>query len=206
MGDSEEARKALEALCAGGLAGPQERAWLLFQEAWPELFRMLKVALRSVGAPPRSWEDLGQTVMVKLWHRRLSFRGRTPGELQAWLTVIARNQMLDERRREAYEPSAASDLTPDPDGSRSKAIEAEPGREPNPAEETGRRQEEQRLGECIARLDDEERLVIEQHYAPFPVSLRSLAEVLRCSATRVRDLHRRALEKLICCLERGGAE
>lgn len=53
----------------------------------------------SIGAGPQATSDLVQGTFVTAWRQFSRFRGRTPGELRAWLRAILIHASLNARRR-----------------------------------------------------------------------------------------------------------
>lgn len=196
---TEECRSsaAFAALASGALAGPESEAWHLVREAWPEIHGRVRACLAAAGLPLDWREDCGQAVLVRVWRFRSGYRGRSAGELAAWMNRIARNESARALQRagriEAHvEPEQAMDLTTVPDP------RASPGRR---AEQ---RDDLRALEECLAALESRQRQVVELLYADTPLSEREAVEVLGVSKSHVHTLRKQALSALARCLEGKG--
>ena len=122
-----------------------ERAQAGDRAAFGQLFEIHHAAVHRVATSrlgPAMAEDATAETFTRAWHALPRFQ-RTGAPFAAWLYAIARNVAIDTLRRERrteHEPGAVDDLTVDPWPANDDRI---------------------RLYESLARLPEEQRLVIE---------------------------------------------
>lgn len=166
-----------ESLLAAVAAGDELALGQLYDRFGPQVYA---IALRVTGLPAAAEEVVSDT-FLRVWHSARSF-ARERGEVGSWITTIARNRSLDERRRRAARVGEAelhdSHVAPDPDDSAARLD----------------------VHNALAALPDDERAVLELAYYD-GLSQREIAARLGLSLGLVKSLTRRGLEKL----RRGGA-
>ena len=155
------------------------------RQGWEQLYAAHAPAvlgyLRSQNAPHP--EDLLGEVWFQVVRDLPRFTGNDASQFRAWLLRIARNRLIDARRREASRPSIAPVAVPDtPD---SKAAVGDVGQASNVA----------RLEELLGGLPDNQRAVLYLRFV-LDLSQRDVASVLSCSLAAVKMLQARGLRGL----------
>lgn len=139
--------------------------------------------LRGQGADDA--EDLLGEVFLQVARSLPRFRGDDE-DLRRWLFTIARNRLIDDRRRRARRPRTADAAVPD---------------RPAPAPLAALDPE---LIGALAQLTPDQREVVVLRYVA-DLSLADVAEVTRRSAGAVKSLQHRALEQLARTLSASGS-
>jgi len=203
-GDGE---RALEALAAGALRDAPGRAREVFERAWPQLTRHLRIFLQAQGVPGESREDCGQAVLLRVWRSRRTYRGTSTPELLGWIYRISQRErlrMIDTAQRR---PSAETDLRRSGEDGPG-VVESSPdvARPDEAAERLDELALRRALDECIERLPEKQRAVVELLYSAAEWTERDAAGVLGLSKSYVHSLRQDALRKLEACLKsKGGA-
>ncbi len=195
-------QQAFEALAGGALAASESRAWTLFERAWPVLFARVQAVLRTQRLPRDLQEDCGQAALTRVWKFRTSYRGATPAELAAWMHRIIHNESARLLQRRAQDPAHLSGSLPI-DASTAEEIEGQSSERPDSP--LLARDVQTALEQCLAKLDQKHREVIELLYSDHPLTEREAVEVLGVSKSYVHVLRSQALELLAKCLESKGA-
>lgn len=186
MGDVES---SLLLLAKAGLRGPHGEFWEHFQAAWPLLERFAKVRVARLGVAADLRKDCIQEFFRRVCKYRLSYRGSSEGELWAWLGKILNNARLDVVRQEARQTNR-------------KIVLDIPIAERNAQENESERADEfAALEVCLAKLEPDQRLVIQLRYFEPKMTVRGTAAALARSAGWVSKLEQKALRMLLECLQ-----
>ncbi len=139
--------------------------------------------------------DVVQQTLVKAYQNRDQFRGQTAGEKAAWLRRILANNLIDAARK--YQPEVAVQIDVERAVHDSSArLEAWLAAEQaSPSECVGHEEQLLRLAHALARLPDEQRLVIELHHLNQD-AVADIALKLEKTEAAVAGLLRRGLKKL----------
>ncbi|MCH8807735.1 MAG: sigma-70 family RNA polymerase sigma factor [Planctomycetes bacterium] len=184
---------AVGMLCA---EGPE--VWELFESAWVAIERFVRVRLIMGGLRERFLEDCGQEVIARVWRFRTSYRGTSEAEFWRWLRKICDNERRRILGREATR-AAALKREGNPDD---VECDLPGGDETTAAAELN--EELTALEECLRKLDDLCRRVIELAYFDPVLTERSIAELLDCSPSKVHTLKAEGLRLLQACLAHKG--
>ncbi|MDZ7674089.1 MAG: RNA polymerase sigma factor [Acidimicrobiales bacterium] len=132
-------------------------------------------------------EGLVNEVLVRVFSGIAGFDGNAP-QFRAWVFRIARNLLVDERRRDGRRPhvvATAPDMLPEP-------IFSQPAfSEPTP----DRLDESERVEAILAQVTSEQREVLLLRVVA-ELSVEETAEVLDCRPGAVRALQHRGLKRL----------
>lgn len=165
-----------------------------FEELFGRYRRVLYTFLLHQTGDRQAAEDLFQEVFLRVIRARKSFR-RGGGPFKSWLLTIARNALIDTRRRAAVRRNVNGKHREDPE--RGRAEERIPDNraagDPHQAAEIGRLR--QRIVEALAKLPEEQRevfLLREQVGLDFG----GIAEVTGCKVATAKSRMRYALEGL----------
>ncbi|HHU78280.1 MAG: RNA polymerase sigma factor [Caldicoprobacterales bacterium] len=142
---SDEAR-LLEEARAGSLSAFEELIGLYEKKIYNYCLRMTNSREDA--------EDLTQEVFVRVYRNLNKFRGKS--RLSTWIYRIAHNVCIDQYRR----TKAVSISISQPRGADDEREMELPAESPSPEEEIIRREEQERLLECISRLKPAYRTVI----------------------------------------------
>ncbi len=195
--ESDQPCDPIAELAAGALRAAEEVAWPLFEAAWGRLERFIRLRLLAGAISRDLLEDCGQNVLARVWLFRTRYRGEGEPEFWGWLRRICDN----ERRRIQLQNRRRTVPLPD----ETAAPRDPPLAVHDPAESNVSLSEEMAgLRECLEKLDDAHRLVIEIIYLEPALTERAAAEVLGCSAAHVHVLKTRGLRLLEACLRRKG--
>jgi RNA polymerase sigma-70 factor (ECF subfamily) len=152
--------------------------------------------------------DVVQKTLLKAHENLAQFRGRTDGELAAWLGRILTNVLTDELRRAA---AAARDAALEQ--SIGPALEQSSARleawlaaeEASPSERAVRQEELLRLAEALAQMPADQRTAVElqklQGY-----SVEAVARAMGRSKSAVGGLLRRGMRRLRELMQEGGSD
>jgi RNA polymerase sigma-70 factor (ECF subfamily) len=111
--------------------------------------------------------DVVQQAILHAHERREQFRGRTEGELLAWLSAILANALATAARRlgtRARDPGRERSLEAELERSSSRLEGLLAADQTSPSEGAVRGEELLRLAHAIARLPEDQRRVVELHY------------------------------------------
>jgi RNA polymerase sigma-70 factor, ECF subfamily len=131
---------------------------------------LLLLVRLQLGSRPRSKLDASDVVQQAILHaheRRAQFRGRTEGELLAWLRTILANALATSVRRldtQARDPRRERSLEAELERSSSRLEGLLAADQTSPSERAVRGEELLRLTEALARLPEDQRRVVELHY------------------------------------------
>jgi RNA polymerase sigma-70 factor, ECF subfamily len=139
--------------------------------------------------------DLVQQTLVKAHQNREQFRGQTAAEQAAWLRRILANNLIDAARK--YQREVAAEVAVE------KAVHDSSARleawlaveQSSPSERLGREEQLLRLAAALARLPDDQRIVIELHHLK-QEAVADIARGLDKTEAAVAGLLRRGLKKL----------
>ncbi len=158
----------------------------------------LAPALRAKVDP----SDIVQQVLVKAHQHGGQFRGRSEGEWAAWLRRILANTLHDAvrkyRREVARERGAADGV--DESSARLEAWLA--ADQSSPSQRAIRQEQLLRLADALARLPEDQRVVVEWHHLK-DESVADIARRLGRTEASVAGLLRRGLQKLRELLQDG---
>ncbi|MDE2973723.1 MAG: sigma-70 family RNA polymerase sigma factor [Gemmatimonadota bacterium] len=137
-------RDPLAPLMASIRGGSESALGQLMELCWPELVRY---AARQLGEVEVA-RDIAQETFVQVWERRRAWKPR--GSARAYLYRIARNLVIDEKRKRGVRRrwAALQELSP-------------PGRPPTPAEELDAKMLAAVFDTAVASLPDRRREVFE---------------------------------------------
>jgi RNA polymerase sigma-70 factor, ECF subfamily len=152
--------------------------------------------------------DVVQKTLLKAHQNLAQFRGRTDGELAAWLRRILTNVLTDELRRAA---AAARDVALEqsigPAVEQSSAwLEAWLARDgASPSEQALRQEELLRLAEALAQLPDDQRTAVELQKLQ-GCSVEAIAREMGRTRTAVGGLLRRGVRRLRELMQEGASD
>ncbi len=137
-------RDPLAPLMASIRGGSESALGQLMELCWPELVRYAARQLGEVEAA----RDIAQETFVQVWERRRAWKPR--GSARAYLYRIARNLVIDEKRKRGVRRrwAALQELSP-------------PARPPTPAEELDAKMLAAVFDTAVASLPDRRREVFE---------------------------------------------
>jgi RNA polymerase sigma-70 factor (ECF subfamily) len=139
--------------------------------------------------------DVVQQTLAKAHQNRDQFRGRTAAEQAAWLRRILANNLVDAVRK--YQREVPFDFAPEHAVHESSArLEAWLAAEQSsPSERVGHEEQLLRLAAALARLPDDQRVVVELHHLKQD-AVADIAHRLGKTEAAVAGLLRRGLKKL----------
>jgi RNA polymerase sigma-70 factor, ECF subfamily len=111
--------------------------------------------------------DVVQQAILQAHEMRDQFRGRTEGEWLAWLRAILANALAAASRRfetQARDPGRERSLEAELERSASRMEGLLAADQTSPSEQAVRGEELLRLAQALARLPEDQRLVVELHY------------------------------------------
>ena len=195
-----QAHNAAHELAEGALRGPAEAAWRTVERAWGPLERFVRARLLARGLPLGALSDCGQHIFTRVWTHRRQYRGGTEGEFWSWMRRICDNERLrwlerEARRRERFESLVEPDQQTAP-----------AGRAADPPLALLNEERTAALQDCLLRLNERQREVLELTYFDPELPERAIAELLDCSRAYVHKLKAAGLRNLRACLERKGVE
>ena len=185
-----DSRTDLGLAFADVLAAAQANAGWAYQRLFEAHARLLAAYLRSQGAADP--DDLANEVFLRAFRSLASFAG-DEGAFRAWLHVIARNCLIDERRREKRRPvlvAATEGTAPSARGAEQEAF-TQLGAE--------------RVHELLAELSPDQRDVLLLRVVA-DLTVDQVATVLGKQPGAVKQLQRRGLEALRRRLQRGSEQ
>jgi RNA polymerase sigma-70 factor (ECF subfamily) len=163
----------------------------LFEILVRENADMLMAYLRSVTRDATAADDLFQETMLTAWRRLPDYDKTRP--FGPWLRGIAARTMLAWRRQRAKSFALCDEEILEHLGARCESIQAQPGDTWD--------EKLDGLRDCIAKLPDRYREVIQRRYADEEPP-EALAERLRINAETLKKRLQRGRARLLECLER----
>jgi RNA polymerase sigma-70 factor (ECF subfamily) len=140
------------------------------------LLRLVRLQMRGRLRAKLDASDVVQQAILHAHERRDQFRGQTEGEWLAWLRSVLANTLTAAVRRfgtQARDPGRERSLEGELERSSSRLERLLAADQTSPSEGAARGEELVRLAQAIARLPDDQRVVVELHY----LEGRSVAEV-----------------------------
>ena len=192
-----DANSSLQALAEGGLRQPGNDFWPAFQGAWPLLERFTKYRVKSAQIPQNLSKDCVQEFFRRVCRYRMSYRGRSEGELWAWLGRVFDNARRDMVRRELGRPVRQVPFD-------SSILENSHSQER--FDPFGGGDNFAALEICLKRLGQEDRIVIQLRYFEPRMSQRAAAATLGCSAGWVCKIEKKVLRELLECMRAKGID
>lgn len=161
------------------------------QQAFAELYRLtssyvFSVVLRMMHDRGEA-EDMLQDVYTNVWRRADAF-DPARGNAMTWLITLARNRTIDCLRQHRDAPLDEEAMLDIPDEN------------PTPAALAESSQDRQRLEQCMAKLDSQQRDAVREAFFS-GATYSELAERLRVPLGTVKSWIRRSLMQLKACLE-----
>jgi RNA polymerase sigma-70 factor (ECF subfamily) len=144
--------------------------------------------------------DVVQQTLVKAHLARDQFRGTSDGEMAGWLRRILANTLADEVRRHRIELAHAHSLEQALDQSSARLEAWLAHDQESPSEQAMRHEQVIRLAEALARLPEDQRLVLELHHLQ-GLSLEDVVRRLGRTEAAIAGLLRRGRRKLREILE-----
>jgi len=194
-------QKAARTLAEGALRLSGSEAWRVFSIAWPVLERFVRVRLLTARINPQLLEDCGQSVFTRVWNSRKTYRGSSEREFWAWLRRICDNERRRAQSKTARLKSWMRPLQTDC-GAELTAVAPDE----TPAVDAAEREAIRALRDCLGRIDEKQRRVIELIYFRPQLSERAVAEILGCSPSQVHKIKVKAQQQLRACLLRRGIQ
>lgn len=140
-----------------------------------------------------SASDLVQKTFLEAQRRIGDFQGESPEMLAAWLRATLTNKLRDELRRTAPAARAgAAELSLDADSHLRRGLTSDSS---GPFEKANRREEHERLSDCLARLPENYREAIHLRHRD-SLSFGEIASQLQISENAARKLWVRAIAEL----------
>lgn len=160
-------------------------------------YRLFRYLLYLTGSREAA-EDFFQETWVRVIDRGSQYDGRR--KFEAWLFTIARNLVIDSRRRRM--PSSSDSLVEPGEGPGLEETLA--SKDPSPADLAAGREESERVGAALGRLPAGYREVLMLRFQE-DLSLEEIATVVAAPLSTVKSRLYRGLEELRGMLERGNA-
>ena len=207
MSGARSEERAFAELAAGGLRGPEERAWTLVEESWSLISRRIAVFQRALRVSPTIWDDCGQEALLRVWRGRTRYAGTERAQLLAWIFRIVEREhlrLLERGGRDARGPRelASAERHDDEEPLLDLAMTSA-----NPTVEAAQKSDSLRaLEECLERLLDDRRRVVELLYSVDAPTEREVSAMLGIPKSQVHVLRKAGLEQLAICLGRGEDE
>jgi len=175
-----------------------------------ERFREYLCLLARMHLPPGRQarveaSDIVQQTLLEAYEQRGEFRGKSDGELAAWLKQLLVHNLADVLRanhRAKRDVRRERPLEAAIEDSFSRADQWLAGSDPSPSQAAIRVEQLLRLAEEIAKLPDDQREAIVLHHLQ-GWSMAQIAEHLQRSEASVAGLLRRGLKKLRALMEAG---
>lgn len=147
--------------------------------------------------------DVVQQTLVKAYQNRGQFRGGTEAEHAGWLRRILANTLIDAARKFRRELDVQHSLEQAVDASSARIEAWLADDQSSPSERAGRQEQLIRLARALARLPEDQRVVVEMHHLrDGPVA--EIAATLGRTEAAVAGLLRRGLKKLRTLLQEEG--
>lgn len=151
-----------------------------FAELFAHFAPRVKGFLMKSGAGAALAEECAQDVMATLWHKAHLF-DPSRASVATWIFTIARNRRIDALRKARRAEPEDLPWGPEP--------------EPDQADAMALQQESKKLGVALARLPDNQRVLIEQAYFG-DLSHGEIAKITGLPLGTIKSRIRLALEKL----------
>lgn len=151
-----------------------------FAELFAHFAPRVKAFLMKSGAGAALAEECAQDVMATLWHKAHLF-DPARASVATWIFTIARNRRIDALRKARRPEPEDLPWGPEP--------------EPDQADALALQQESTKLGVALARLPDNQRVLIEQAYFG-DLSHGEIAKITGLPLGTIKSRIRLALEKL----------
>lgn len=151
-----------------------------FAELFVHFAPRVKGFLMKSGAGAALAEECAQDVMATLWHKAHLF-DPSRASVATWIFTIARNRRIDALRKARRVEPEDLPWGPEP--------------EPDQADALALQQESKKLGVALARLPDNQRVLIEQAYFG-DLSHGEIAQITGLPLGTIKSRIRLALEKL----------
>jgi RNA polymerase sigma-70 factor (ECF subfamily) len=168
---------------AGAMGGDLAERWRALEACRDYLRLVVRRGRWSSPAGLSATSDLVQKTIVEAWDHFSRFRGKTPGQLRAWLKSTLIHASLNARRRPRAAPIG-------PGGE----VEA-PGTTTSPSRVAGKIAARQALDAALVRLSERHRMVIRLRIWD-QLSFAEIGVKLDASEDAARMLYGRALAKL----------
>jgi len=139
--------------------------------------------------------DVVQETLVKAHQNLDQFRGKSDGELAAWLRRILANNLIDAARKYQRELSVGRPLAETLDQSSARLEAWLAADQPSPSAQVDRQEQLIGLAEALAELPEEQRLAVELHHLK-DCSVADVADAMGKTEPAVAGLLRRGLKKL----------
>jgi RNA polymerase sigma-70 factor (ECF subfamily) len=139
--------------------------------------------------------DVVQEALVKAHQKVEQFRGRTDGELAAWLRRILANSLIDAVRKTQRQAAVLRTLEAELDQSSARLEAWLAAQQSSPSEQAVRQEELFHLAEALGQLPEDQRTAVEMHYLR-EAPLAEIAAAMQRTEPSVAGLLRRGLEKL----------
>ena len=159
---------------------------------------LLMLARSQDGVEAGDASDLVQKTLLAACTQQAQFRGRTQGELAAWLKQILRNQVIDayrQQRRQKRDVGREVSLEAGVDGSFTRADAWLAAIESSPSQRASRDEELVQLADALAGLPEAQREAIMLHHLQ-GATLADVAQRLGRSEAAVAGLLHRGLKQL----------
>ena len=139
--------------------------------------------------------DVVQQTLAKAHQNRDQFRGRTAAEQAAWLRRILANNLVDAARKYQRELAVEFALERGVQESSARLEAWLAAEQSSPSERVGHEEQLLRLAAALARLPDDQRVVVELHHLKQD-AVADIARRLGKTEAAVAGLLRRGLKKL----------
>jgi len=139
--------------------------------------------------------DVVQQTLAKAHQNRDQFRGRTAAEQAAWLRRILANNLVDAARKYQREVAVEFALEHAVHESSARLEAWLAAEQSSPSERVGHEEQLLRLAAALARLPDDQRVVVELHHLKQD-AVADIARRLGKTEAAVAGLLRRGLKKL----------
>ena len=168
----------------------------------PRILALVRARLgRELRARVQS-QDILTEVMVAIWQNLDSFNVEREGAFINWVSRLVENRICDEARYHGAQRRTAQEIPLGPGGTETAGWEmALPSPDATPTQELLRRQQWERIEQCLDTLSADHREVILQRNLG-GLSFREIGEQMGRSEDAARMLHKRAWPALSDCLAR----
>jgi RNA polymerase sigma-70 factor (ECF subfamily) len=139
--------------------------------------------------------DVVQQTLLKAHQKLDQFRGRTDGELAAWLRRILANTMTDAVRSFRLELGAEQSLQRSLEDSSARLDAWLVARDESPEGQVRRHEQTLAVASALAQLPDDQRLAVELHHLK-EMSVADIGALMDRTEASVAGLLRRALKRL----------
>jgi RNA polymerase sigma-70 factor, ECF subfamily len=185
--------KGFQTLLCAARDGDMEAVGKLLEKYRTPLQATAAAALPQELKAKLSASDLVQQTFLDAQRRISSFQGESPEILAAWLRAALANKLRDELRRfKAPARAGVTEVSLDADSRLRRGLMSDSS---GPVEKASRVEQQQRLGDCLARLPANYREVIHLRHRD-NLSFGEIALRLKISENAARKLWVRALAEL----------